>query len=164
MKSLIGPPAQRQASKIIAGGGPSQKRRDPIGTLTNWVNDGATQNVILSFTVPQGSRFWLYAIVQVFNLNPNSAGTYNPGDIVWTLDRNTPAGATIEQAIVVEDLANISTPLGSVSPMYSEFAIVEPTVFEPGDVIRSKAVVGVSVIPGGGYFTSIFRGCLTPVK
>lgn len=163
-QSVIGPPATRAANAIFPNGGQARKRRDPIGAIATWVNDGATQNVVLAYTVPQGARFHLYALVQVFNLNPNSAGTYNPGDIVWTLDRNTPPGALIEQAIPVEDLAGLSTPLGSISPMYSDFQLIDPEVFEPGDVIRSKVVVGASVAPGSGYFTSIFRGCLTPVK
>ena len=115
----------------------------------------ANQIVVGSYAVPSGYQFCLSHIVLAYN-----GGAFTPGDINWSLDKNTPLGLSALQASVVQGFALVQIPLGSISPQYSEFPLVRNEMFGPEDVIRAKVWVSVNI--NSGFFTAILKGWIWP--
>lgn len=115
----------------------------------------ANQIVVGSYSVPSGYQFCLSHVVLAYN-----GGSFAPGDMNWTLDKNTPLGIASLQASVVQGFALVQIPLGSISPMYSEFPLVRNELFSPEDVIRAKVWVSANV--NSGYFTAVIKGWIWP--
>jgi hypothetical protein len=117
----------------------------------------ATQAQVLEYTVRSGFMFWLVSIVQVYL---GTGFTPGSGDIIWSLDRNTPLGGGTLQGSPIQGFQAVDVPLGS---LVLPWTLDMPEVFQPYDVIRSK-VLTTSAIPAGApnYFKSVFRGWLAP--
>lgn len=112
---------------------------------------------VLAYQVPQGYRFWLCSIVQVYIGAGFVAGS---GDILWTLDKNRPIGVAPLQGEVVQGFAAVGLPLGSLA---YPWPLDMPELLGPTDILRSK-VTTTNAIPQGNsnFFHSIFSGWLEP--
>jgi len=168
MRLVTGPEAVKAAASMAA----VQDRRDEwpyswefppprairvfqVGSIPS--PNPATLTQVLLYKVPQGFRFWLTALVQIY------AGTgFTPGggDILWTLDKNTPVGVGTLQGEVIQGFGGLGIPLGSL--LYP-WPLEMPELLAPTDELRSK-ILTTAAIPVGGtnYFHSIFCGWLEP--
>lgn len=128
-------------------------RRDPTGTVVCPAQ--GVQDVILTFTVPQGNYFYMQALGLFFN-----SQTFNFGDFLFTVDKNVPLGVTTFQGVPLTDWQNIAFPWGSsaVGPV----PLARAELFAPSDVIRAK-VTNVNLNGGApNWFGAIFAGYLVP--
>ena len=139
---------------------PDAKRVFAVGSIDSPAV--ATLSQVLLYRVPQGFRFWLCSILQVYAGAGWVAGS---GDILWTLDKNRPVGVPTIQGEGIQGFQNIGIGLGAMlngSVMYM-MPLSQPELLAPTDELRSK-VLTTAAIPVGGsnYFHSIFEGWLEP--
>ena len=120
------------------------------------VSMGGSAAVVLAYTVPSGYKFILHAILQAWG-----PGVFNPGDLVWTVDVNTPLGIPNVQATYVQGLAFIPIPLGSWQ-YGTLWPLVRPYEFDALDLIQSK-VTNINLSAGPPNCVSGFFGYLLPV-
>jgi hypothetical protein len=117
----------------------------------------ATQTEVLSYQVPQGFRFWLTALVQIY---AGTGFTPGSGDVLWTLDKNQPVGVVPLQGEVVQGFGSLGIPLGSL--LYP-WPLQMPELLLATDVLRSKVITTVAIPVGGtNYFHSVIEGWLEP--
>jgi hypothetical protein len=110
---------------------------------------------VLVYQVPSGFRFFLAALLQDFN------NAFNPGDALWTVDRNANPANT--QGMSVQGLINVPVPLRRLLDGYG-WELPRTYEFGPLDVVRST-VVNVNLGVGApNFFTSGFFGYLVPVS
>ena len=129
----------------------------PVNEIGNPVALGALNATVVTFTyrVPSGLRLMLHAIIQ------NADNFLVPGDILWTLDLNTPPGIADTQAQGVQGLTSIPFPLGSLQngrPWYFRRAYE----FEPLSVLRCRAQ-NIAAVPGMPMVSGLF-GFLVPAR
>lgn len=116
----------------------------------------AAQIEVLRYNVPSGFRFYLRGIIQTYE-----GGNFVPGDVLWTIDRNTPVGVASSQAQPEQGLVAVPVRVGSFNPFtVDEFA--RAYEFEPLDVVRSKATNVAVGVGTPNTFTSGFFGYLVP--
>jgi len=130
----------------------TSERRDPMGQCG--VPAAGTQAQILQFAVPSGFYFYL-AQLGLFA----SGSNYNFGDFIFTVDQDTPLGATPATSIPLVDWQSIPFPLGDVG--HGPITLPRAELFAPENVIRAK-VLNVNLGGGGGSFGAWFGGWLIP--
>lgn len=109
---------------------------------------------VLSYTVPLGLRFFLLAILQDF-----AGAAFNPGDALWTVDRNAFGGSL--QGSYVQGLIQVAVPLGSFVHG-KRWLFPRAYEFGPNEVVRST-VTNVNLGVGApNTFVSGFFGYLVP--
>jgi hypothetical protein len=108
--------------------------------------------VVLRYQVPSGFKFVLQALLQTYDQ------AFAPGDALWTVDVNSPFGATNVQAFPIQGLIALPVPLGSLAGG-SAWPLPRAFRFSALDVLQSKVE---NVALGGGQFTSAFLGYLEP--
>lgn len=114
--------------------------------------------VVLTYTVPDGMRLFLRSLIQTY-----SGGAISPGDLLWTVTQNQPAGIADVQGAPVQGLISSPVPLGSWA-----FGIQWPFErvyeFAPNQVIRSTCQNSTGNIPAGApnLLVSGFFGWLVP--
>ena len=122
----------------------------------------ATETEVLLYRVPQGFRFWLTAILQVY---VGAGWVSGSGDIFWTLDKNQPVGVVPLQGEVIQGFGNVPVGLGCMigGCVAYMLSLGVPELLAPTDVLRSKVITTVAIPVGGtNYFHSIFEGWLEP--
>ena len=161
-----------EAVKAVASMAATQDRRDQwpypwnfpppnalrvfrVGSLLS--PNPATQTEVLSYQVPQGFRFWLTALVQIY---AGTGFTPGSGDVLWTLDKNQPVGVVPLQGEVVQGFGSLGIPLGSL--LYP-WPLQMPELLLATDVLRSKVITTVAIPVGvTNYFHSVIEGWLEP--
>jgi hypothetical protein len=134
---------------------PNAKRVFRVGSLL--APAPATETEVLLYRVPQGYRFWLDEIVQVYLGAGFIPGT---GDILWTLDKNRPVGVATLQGEIIQGFGGLGIPLGALA---YPWPLRMPELLGPTDELRSKITVTAAIGAGGtNWFHSIFSGWLEP--
>jgi hypothetical protein len=121
----------------------------------------ATQTQILQYNVPSGYQFAFRKITQVYI---GASFTPGSGDIVWTLDINTPLGVSAAQGYTVQGFANQIIPYGGfVGGFFTGYELEKPEILGPLDQLRSKVTTDINIPVGApNFFISIFDGLLYP--
>jgi hypothetical protein len=126
-----------------------------IGTAV--VPQPGVQVAVLTYPVPSGFRFYLRAIVQTVE-----GSNFNAGDVLWTIDRNTPIGVASFQAQPEQGLIAVPIRVGSFQP-FAPDRFERCYEFESLDIVRSKATnVAYAVGAPSNVFISGFFGYLVP--
>jgi hypothetical protein len=130
----------------------NSKRRNPSGYVLSPAMNA--QALILAWQVPSGFNFYMDRLGLYTNIT-----TFNPGDFLFTVDKNTPLGAPGLGAVLT-DLYNFPFPMGGFENGPVRLSRTE--LFEPLDFIRAKVT---NVAAGSGapnYFAAYFGGWLLP--
>lgn len=128
-------------------------RRDPCGTVVCPAQDA--QVTILTFAIPQGFYFYMSQLGLFFN-----SSTFNPGDFLFTVDKNVPLGGGALQGVPLTDWQNIPFPWGGFQN--GPWNLSRNELFAPSDVIRAK-VTNVNLNEGApNFFGAVFGGYLVP--
>jgi hypothetical protein len=132
---------------------PNSIRRNP----TAYINCPAAgvQATILTFGVPSGYWFFMAQLGLFF-----SSAAFNPGDFLFSVDKNTPLGGGAFQGVPLTDLQNIGFPFGAFAN--GPWSLARAELFAPEDVIRAK-VTNVNLAGGApNVFGAMFGGWLVP--
>ena len=114
---------------------------------------------ILQYKVPSSYLFMFTHIVQVYT---GTAFVPGSGDILWTLDLNTPIGTPPVQASRLQGFQSVDVPLGSFQ---IPWPIRKARFFKSLDIIRSKVITTNVIVPGSGnFFTTILLGYIMPAS
>ena len=141
---------------------PNSIRRDPVGYVV--CPNPAVQVEILNsstggalFVVPSG---YLFFLVQVgLYVGANNSG-WNPGDFLFTLDKNVPLGASTYQGVPLTDWQSIPFTYGSLTN--GPVTLPRAELFQPTDSIRAK-VTNVNLGAGApNFFLAQLGGYLVP--
>ncbi len=113
---------------------------------------------VLTYTVPDGMRLFLKAILQAY-----SGGAFNPGDLLWTVTQNEPVGIADVQGAPVQGLIAVPVPLGSWA-FGVQWEFERAYEFPPNQVVRSTCLNSTGAIPAGApnLLVSGFFGWLVP--
>jgi hypothetical protein len=107
---------------------------------------------VVTYQVNAGKRFYLQAIL----LSTNGVGpAFVPGDVLFTIDRNSPLGIPDTQFLPEHGLINIPVQLGSAS--FAPWRLQRAREFGSLDIIRIKAVnVSFAVGTPNQYVCGLF--------
>jgi len=125
---------------------------------------GANQVEVLKYSVPAGLQFALCGLLQIY---VGAGFVPGRGDILWTVDLDSPVGVTALQGNPLAGLYQIST---SLPPMLSQNGVAwppmrfeKPFILKPETDLRSKATTVANVSTGDpNYLISIFEGFTWP--
>jgi hypothetical protein len=108
--------------------------REPQGfVVCPATSAGITQ--VLQYSVPSGLQFDLHAIMFTCVTTGMAIAAFNPGDLLWTVNRNTPASGTVPlQGSPLPDLQSVALPYGS--PVQGPIQLRKALNFAPTDIIR----------------------------
>jgi hypothetical protein len=134
---------------------PNSDRVTAIGNALSPLAGVGNQISVVSYTVPSGYQMCLAAVVLAY-----TGGAFGLADMNWTVDKNTPLGIPALQSSIVQGLASVPIPLGSISPMYSEFPLTRNEPFDAEDLIQAKVWVSANI--NGGLFSAILKGWIWP--
>ena len=126
--------------------------RDPMGWIAT--PQQTVQSLILQFNVPSGFYFYMAQLGLFY-----SGSTFNFGDFLFTVDQNTPLGASPITQLPLDDWQAIPFPLGSTG--YGPLELPRAELFSPEDQIRAK-VLNNNLGGGAGTFGAWFGGWLIP--
>jgi hypothetical protein len=130
----------------------NSQRRNPTGFIQSPAI--AAQAVVLAFSVPSG--FWFY--LQQLGLYYSGAPA-NPGDFLFTVDRNAPLGSPV-QGSVLTDLNNVAFPFGSF--LNGPVQLPRTELIAPTDLLQVKVTNVGAGVGTGTYFGAYFGGWLVP--
>ena len=102
-----------------------------IGSLATQAQAAAAVQVV-RYQVNAGKRFYLTAVILGCNV------AFLPGDVLLTVDRNSPVGVTNSQFMPEHGLLNVGVQTGSAQ--YGPFRLQRAREFAPLDVVRVKGV------------------------
>jgi hypothetical protein len=121
---------------------------------------GGVLTEIMEYTVPTGMRFYLKGIVQQF---VGAGFVQGSGNALWTLDQDTPIGASPLQGLSIPFYYEQPFTLGSFDNGPWLFSM--PHIFEAGDTLRSKVITD-GTIPAGApnFFVTILTGWTVPAE
>jgi len=115
------------------------------------------------YTVPQGARAVITSVV-FQTVVPAGSGMFvsGSGDVLWTLDVNTPVGVDPIQGSVVKGFFQVPFDLGTTQAPWS---LSKPEVGKPQDVFRVKVESNPLVITPGApqFYIAIINGWEWPV-
>ena len=114
----------------------------------------ATPTEVLKFQVPAGFRFVLRAIMHTFQTSTSGSIVFvnGSGDLLWTVDVDTPVGSTPLSGYGLPDLVNMAEQRGSLQEGY--WRLEGYTVFEPYQTLRYKVTNVASGAVGAPNFTT----------
>lgn len=119
-----------------------------------------SQVVVAEYQVPQGYEGALWQTYMGF---VGAGYVLGSGDIVWTIDINSPLGVSALTAYTLPDLANIVVPFGS--PIEGPFKFAAPYLLREGDTVRLKATSVANISTGAPNFMVGYIGGWTwPVE
>jgi hypothetical protein len=127
-------------------------RRNPTGYVA--LPAVASQAVILAFSIPSGFWFYLEYVGLYYQ-----GGAINPGDILFTVDRNSPLGAT-GQGNVLTDLENVPFPFGSYAN--GPIRLPRTELIAPTDLLQAKGTNVAASAGSPNWFGASFGGWLVP--
>jgi len=105
---------------------------------------------VVTYQVNAGKRFYLQAIL----LSTNVAG-FVPGDVLFTIDRNSPLGISDTQFLPEHGLINVPVQLGSAN--FAPWRLQRAREFSSLDTIRIKAAnVSLAVGTPNQYVCGLF--------
>ena len=107
--------------------------------------------VVVTLEVPAGFRFVLKAIRQTFQTNITTPPPFidGSGDILWTIDVDTPANAPALSGYPIADLANMADQRGSQERPWPIYGY---SVFSPYQTLRYKVITTAAITPGAPNF------------
>ena len=137
---------------------PNSIRRNPMGyVLMPAVAASAT---ILTFQVPQGFQFDMLGLV-VCAVTTGMVGVGNPGDYIFTVNRNLPASGTVPlQGSPLADLQNIPFSLGLDAGGVYPFPLPRSENFGPTDIIRANVYNASGAAGTPNFALAMFTGWL----
>lgn len=130
----------------------NSQRRNPVAFVASPVL--AAQVVVLAFSVPSG--FWFY--LQQLGLYYQGA-LANPGDFLFTVDRNVPLGVT-GQGNVLTDLGNVPFSFGSIQN--GPITLPRTELLAPTDLLQIKVTNVAAGVGAGTWFGAQLGGWLVP--
>jgi hypothetical protein len=131
-------------------------RREPAGSIV--APAVATVTQILAFTVPQGFSYVWEGLLLTYD-----GGAFVPGsgDIVWSVDVDTPIGITSLANAPLADLQRILFPRGSFGG--GPWKLAKAETLKAGQTLRAKVTTTGTITPGApNYFSALFGGWLIP--
>lgn len=111
----------------------------------------ATLTEVLTFTVPAGFRFIFRGMRQEFNTGTGGGPIWVPGsgDILWTIDVNSPIGAPALSGFALPDLANMAEARGS---QLGPWPVEGYNVFDEYMTLRYKVLTTANIPAGAPNF------------
>ena len=111
----------------------------------------ATLTQVLSYTVPAGFRFILRGIRQEFNTGTGGGPIWVPGsgDILWTIDVDTPIGAPALSGYALPDLSSMADARGS---QLGPWPLEGCTIFDEYETLRYKVLTTTNIPVGAPNF------------
>lgn len=119
---------------------PGSKRRNPANFIAVPAVDPATPVLVLQYKVPTGMQFDLTEVM-FCAITTGSLPIGNPGQFLFTVNRNTPASGTAPQGSPLADLQNVPWNFGT--PNQGGMKLSRSELFAPTDII-SLYVTNVS--------------------
>jgi hypothetical protein len=111
---------------------PDSERRNPSGYVVMPAVGAAAQ--VLQFQVPSGFQFELQQLM-FCSVTTGMVPIGNPGDYLWTVNRNTPNTGTAPQGSPLADLQNVPFPFGN-PVLRALMPLPRSENFGPTDIIR----------------------------
>lgn len=138
----------------------SSIRRNPMAAIVSPAIGAVNIAVILAFTVPQGFKFEMLGLtIGAFTTGGLPSG--NPGDFTFSVDKNTPLGATtVVQGSPLADLQAVPFNLGNPYSGEAWFHFGRSETFAPNDTIRAKVVNVGGGVGSPVYCLAMFVGWL----
>jgi hypothetical protein len=137
---------------------PASERRNPTGYIVmpaETLVSANTPTLVLQYKVPSGFQFELTDIMfAAVTTNMQLLG--NPGDVLYTVNRNTPASGFAPQGSPLADFQLVPFPFGS--PTHGPIQLRHSENFQPTDIISVYATnVGATAGPPN-YIVAMLAG------
>ena len=134
---------------------PDSERRNPTGYIVMPVQAPTTPVLVFQYKVPSGFQFDLQAVMFCY-VGTNFVPQGGPGDVLYTVNKNTPATGTAPQGSPLADLQNVPIPFGS--PIQGPIQLPRAENFQPTDIV-SLYITNVGGTAGAGnYVVGMFAG------
>jgi len=133
---------------------PESERRNPGGYIA-MPAVSATPVLVFQYKVPSGLQFDLQAVM-FCAVTTGMVPIGNPGDVLYTINRNTPATGTAPQGYPLADFQLVPFAFGS--PVNGPVLLPRSENFQPTDIV-SLYVTNVAAGPGAPNFVvGMFAG------
>lgn len=134
---------------------PASERRNPTGYIVMPAQDPTTPVLVLQFKVPTGIQFELVEVM-FCAVTTGMVPIGNPGDLLYTVNRNTPAAGFAPQGSPLADLQNV--PFNFGTPNQGGRKLRRAENFQGTDIV-SLYVTNVSATEGApNYVVGMFAG------
>lgn len=134
---------------------PQSERRNPCASIV-MPAQGAGPTLVLQFKVPSGMQFELTDVMFASITTGMIQAPINPGDVLYTINRNTPATGTAPQGSPLADFQLI--PFNWGSPTQGPVQLRRSENFQPTDIL-SLYVTNVAAPAGAPNFVcGMFAG------
>lgn len=115
-----------------------------------------TPVLVFQYKVPSGLQFEMTDVMFAAITTGMIQAPVNPGDVLYTINRNTPAGATAPQGSPLADFQNVPFSFGS--PTQGPIQLRRAENFQANDVV-SLYVVNIAAAPGApNFIVGMFEG------
>lgn len=133
---------------------PVSERRNPGGFIVVPAI-GATPVLVFQYKVPSGLQFELQAVM-FCAVTTGMVQIANPGDLLYTISRNTPVSGIAPQGFAIADFQDVPFPFGS--PTQGPVKLARSENFQGTDIV-SLYVTNVGAAAGvPNYVAGMFAG------
>lgn len=133
---------------------PASERRNPEGYIVTPAVS-ATPVLVFQYKVPSGFQFELQSVM-FCAVTTGYVPIGNPGDFLFTINKNTPSAGTAPQGSPLADLQLVPFPFGS--PIQGPVELARSENFQPTDIV-SLFVTNISGAVGSpNFIVGMFAG------
>ena len=137
---------------------PASERRNPSNFIVMPAAStiaANTPSLVLQYKIPSGFQFELTKVM-FCAVTTGMVPIGNPGDVLYTINRNTPATGFAPQGSPLADFQFIPFPFGS--PTQGPVELARSENFQPTDIL-SLYIVNIAANPGApSYVCGMFEG------
>jgi hypothetical protein len=134
---------------------PNSERRNPTGYIVMPAIAPTTPVLVFQYKVPSGFQFDLQAVM-FCAVTTGMKPIGNPGDVLYTINRNVPTTGSAPQGSPLADLQLIPFPFGN--PIMGPVELPRSENFQPTDIV-SLYITNVGAAAGApNYVVGLFAG------